>query len=185
MKLAKNTKKPGGEMFCALAGMTSLTLNPKLCNSLTSWNLIKTPQKFVHGFFLIKITKICHKSIKFWPQVPFKFKIRRMSVSVRVFGIITFFVFFFFIFFSFSLLCLFLYFQFFTSVKNISEWKNTIRNKELNINNDENSSRKFSVLHDYWMAPFAFRIWLKYKLPSLSYSWLAWSTVISIDLVPL
>ena len=36
MKLAKNTKKPGGEMFCALAGMTSLTLNPKFCNSLTS-----------------------------------------------------------------------------------------------------------------------------------------------------
>ena len=35
-KLTKKTKKTRGEMFCAFVGMTSLTLNSKLCNFITS-----------------------------------------------------------------------------------------------------------------------------------------------------
>ena len=50
------------EIFCTFAGMTSLTLNSKLCNYTVSWNLTKTPQNFVKGSLSIKLTKKCHKN---------------------------------------------------------------------------------------------------------------------------
>ena len=43
------------------SGMTSLTLNPKLCNFITSWNLIKMPQNFVQGSLSLKSTKIWYR----------------------------------------------------------------------------------------------------------------------------
>ena len=49
-------------MFCTFAGITSLTLNSKLCNFITSWNLIKMSQIFARGPFPIKLTKICHEN---------------------------------------------------------------------------------------------------------------------------
>ena len=36
MKVTKNAKKTRGDMFYTFAGMTSLTLNAKLCNITTS-----------------------------------------------------------------------------------------------------------------------------------------------------
>ena len=55
-------RKPGGEIFCKFASMTSLTLNSKLCSFKTWWNLIKTPQNFVRRSLSIKSTKTCHKN---------------------------------------------------------------------------------------------------------------------------
>ena len=43
-------------MFCTFAGMTLLTPDSKLCNFITSRELIKTPQNIARGFF--------HKIIK-------------------------------------------------------------------------------------------------------------------------
>ena len=57
LKLAKNTKKTRGEIFCTFSSMKSLTLYLKLGNFVTSWNMTKTPQNFVEGSFCIKLTK--------------------------------------------------------------------------------------------------------------------------------
>ena len=61
-KSNKKCKKTTGEMFCIFAGTTSLTLNSKLYNFITSRNLIKTPQNYAQGSFSIKLTKICHEN---------------------------------------------------------------------------------------------------------------------------
>ena len=51
----------------------SLTLDSKLCNFITSWELIKTPQNFLQDSFSIKSLKLCYKNgVSFWPQGPFK-----------------------------------------------------------------------------------------------------------------
>ena len=63
-KVNKNIqKKTRSEMFCAFAGMTSLTSNLKLHNFITSEKLIKTPQNIVQGSFPVKLTKVYHKNM--------------------------------------------------------------------------------------------------------------------------
>ena len=59
----RNTKykENKGEMSRKFAGMTSLTLNSKLCNFIILLNLTKTLQNFVQDSFSMKLTKICHK----------------------------------------------------------------------------------------------------------------------------
>ena len=52
-------------MFCIFAAMMSLTPDPKMFNFIASWELIKTPQKFVHGSFFLKSLKLCHTKY-FW-----------------------------------------------------------------------------------------------------------------------
>ena len=70
----KNAKKTGGELFCTLGGMTSLTLNPNIYNFITYWNLIKTPRNFVQDSFSIKSTKTWQESSGevFRSHFPFK-----------------------------------------------------------------------------------------------------------------
>ena len=60
-KTNKICKENKGEMFRTFAGITSLTLNSKLCNFITLLNLTKMLQNFVQDSFFIKLTKICHK----------------------------------------------------------------------------------------------------------------------------
>ena len=62
IKVTKTAKKSRGDMFHTFAGVTSHTLNAKLCNFITSWNLIKSPQNFAQRFFSIQLTKIWHKT---------------------------------------------------------------------------------------------------------------------------
>ena len=72
-KSNKNAQKTRGDIFYAFADMTSFTLNAKLCNFITSWNLIKAPQNFVQRSFSIQLTKIWYKNRgELWPQFPFK-----------------------------------------------------------------------------------------------------------------
>ena len=47
IKVTKNAKKTRGDMFYTFASITSHTLNAKLCNFKTSWNLMKSSQNFV------------------------------------------------------------------------------------------------------------------------------------------
>ena len=54
-------KENKSEMFRTFAGMTSLTLNSKLCDFIILLNLTNTLQNFVQDSFSIKLTKICHK----------------------------------------------------------------------------------------------------------------------------
>ena len=49
-------------MFCTFTGITSVTLDSKLCNLITSWELIKAPQNVVHGSISMKSLKLCHKN---------------------------------------------------------------------------------------------------------------------------
>ena len=49
INLTKNAKKARGETFCTFAGITSLMLNSKLFNFITS----RTPQNFEHGSYKI------------------------------------------------------------------------------------------------------------------------------------
>ena len=72
INLTKTAKKTRGEMLCRLAVMTSLMLNSKLYNLITSWNLIKTPKKILHSSFSIKLTKYVIKTgVNFWSHDPF------------------------------------------------------------------------------------------------------------------
>ena len=66
-------KKTRAEMFCKFTVVTSLAPNSKLCNFITSWELIKTPQNFLQDSFSIKSLKLCYKNgVSFWPQGPSK-----------------------------------------------------------------------------------------------------------------
>ena len=48
-------------------------LNAKLCNFITLWNLIKSPQNLRQRSFIIQLTKIWYKKgVKLWTQFPFK-----------------------------------------------------------------------------------------------------------------
>ena len=44
-----------------IRSMMSLMSNSKLFKFITLRKLIKTPENFVHGFFSVNITKVCHK----------------------------------------------------------------------------------------------------------------------------
>ena len=84
------TNKTRVEMFCTSAGMTSLTLNPRLRNFITPGNLIKTPQNFIQGSFSIKLTKNGIKAeVEVWAQVPIKEKLRFIFSSLRKYYFIT------------------------------------------------------------------------------------------------
>ena len=61
-KSNKNVRKTRGDMFYAFVGMASHAPNTKLCNSVTSWNLTKSPQNFVQCSFSIELTRIWHKN---------------------------------------------------------------------------------------------------------------------------
>ena len=56
-----------------IRGMTSHTLNAKICDFITSRNLIESPQNFVQRPFSIQLTKSDIKTgIKLWSQFPVK-----------------------------------------------------------------------------------------------------------------
>ena len=57
IKQTKRCKEDKGKMFRTFAGMTSLTLNSKLCKFITLLNLTKTLQNFGARLFLHKIDK--------------------------------------------------------------------------------------------------------------------------------
>ena len=62
-KFNKNTqRKPWMKCFVHSLVSRHLTLDSKLCNFITLWELIKAPQNFVQGTFSIKSLKICHKN---------------------------------------------------------------------------------------------------------------------------
>lgn len=76
----KNGKKTRNELFCSFAGMTLLTLGSKLCNFVTSWELIKTQKNFVQSSFFIKSLKSCYKNVvSFWPENNFGAKLHPMA----------------------------------------------------------------------------------------------------------
>ena len=61
-----------GERLCKFAGITSVASSSKVCNFITSWKMIKTPQYFVESPSPIKLTKNMQKTeVKSWPQFPF------------------------------------------------------------------------------------------------------------------
>ena len=60
-KTNKKCAENKGEVFRKIAGMTSLTLNSKLCKFLTLLSLTKMLQNFVQDSFFLKLTKTCHK----------------------------------------------------------------------------------------------------------------------------
>ena len=72
-------------MFCTFAGMTSLTLNSKLCNFITLWNLTKTLQNFVQSSFSIKLRKICHKD-SFGHRSPLKNSVFNCKNYIQIKG---------------------------------------------------------------------------------------------------
>ena len=61
-KSTKKCKENQGWHVFYIRGMTSHTLNAKLCKFITSWNLMKSPQNFVQRPFSIQLTKIWHKN---------------------------------------------------------------------------------------------------------------------------
>ena len=56
-------KIPKDEMLWAFVGMTSFTLDSKLCDFITSWELNKTPQTLCKAWCAIKT------EVDFWPQL--------------------------------------------------------------------------------------------------------------------
>ena len=87
--LTKNfRRKTSGEMFCTFAGMISATPDSKLCNLMTSWKLIKTPQNFSQGFSPQNRKKYTIKTeAKLWHHVPFKIQKYPESYQRRLIGL--------------------------------------------------------------------------------------------------
>ena len=63
-------KKSRGKIFFRFAGIISLISNPKLCNFITLWKMIKAPKTFLR-FFPCKISRDIKTVMKLWPQTPF------------------------------------------------------------------------------------------------------------------
>ena len=74
-EINKNMQEKRTKCFY-ICGMTSLTLDSKHCNFITSEELIKTPQNFVQDSFSKKSLRSCHKHRGgFWPKDPFEIQV--------------------------------------------------------------------------------------------------------------
>ena len=80
LKVTKNAKKTRGDMFYTFAGMTSHKLNAKLCNFITSWNLMRSPRNFVQRSFSIQLTKICQKRDKALVSIPLQRNFEKQEI---------------------------------------------------------------------------------------------------------